>query len=128
MNYQLITAAYDPIPNQLNGWLVCPQCGRRQRLPHQPEVLREYQAEGLVQIEEQVIDVAYVVDRLRLAATTQSTNIALLGRTAAEIGKVNRGKQAGGTQAADVLPGIGASVPLIDVSSENQQDRGHNEL
>lgn len=63
MNYQLITAAYDPIPNQLNGWLVCPQCGRRQRLPHQPEVLREYQAEGLVQIEEQVIDVAYVVAR-----------------------------------------------------------------
>lgn len=59
------------------------------------------------------------VDRLRLAATTQSTNIALLARAAQDIGKTNHGKQSGGTQAADILPGIGASVPLLDVAEGN---------
>ena len=54
------------------------------------------------------------VNQMRLAATTQSTNIALLARAAERIGETNKSK-GGGTQAADVLPGIGTSVPLLDV-------------
>jgi hypothetical protein len=50
------------------------------------------------------------VNRMRLSATTQTTNAALLGRATVDISKANRGN---GVQAADALPTIAASIPLI---------------
>jgi hypothetical protein len=48
------------------------------------------------------------IERLKLAATTRLTETALLARAATDIGKATKDKQA-----ADMLPGIAASVPTL---------------
>ena len=58
------------------------------------------------------------VNRLRLAASTQTTNIALGMRAAQQIAKDNRGKQSGGVRVAEALPEIGRSIPLLDVGEQ----------
>ena len=58
------------------------------------------------------------VNRLRLAATTQATNTALLGRAAVEISKTNRGKGGDGVRAAESLPTIAASIPMLDTGED----------
>lgn len=56
------------------------------------------------------------VNRLRLAATTQTTNLALMGRTAEEIAKTAKGKDgAASAEVGGMLPAIAQSVPLLEV-------------
>jgi len=58
------------------------------------------------------------LNRLLVAATAQSTNAALLGRAAVEISKANRGKGGDGVRAAESLPTIAASIPMLDTGEE----------
>ena len=53
------------------------------------------------------------VNQLRTAAMTRLLEASALAHAAATVGRDNRQKLAGGIAAADVMPGIAASIPLM---------------
>ena len=64
MNYRLMSEEYQPVTDNPTAWFVCPQCGyNRVKFPSRPEVWKQYQAEGIVDVRQEVVDIAYVVAR-----------------------------------------------------------------
>lgn len=53
------------------------------------------------------------VSQLRTAAMTRLLEASALAHAASDIGRDNRRRRSGGVQAADAIPGIAASIPLV---------------